>query len=66
MIGNARRPKERPDLPVGCRYGNKGKQAFPTRAAARTAVRKWRGTFEFTQYRCAACGWYHNATRETR
>ena len=64
MIGNARRPAERPELPAGCRYGNKQKMAFRTRAEARTYARRWNGTYRFDQYRCAACGWYHLATRE--
>lgn len=63
MLANARRPKERPELPEWCRFGHKPKMGFPTRAAARAYARKWHGAYEFHQYRCAACGSYHNTTR---
>ena len=64
MIADARLPAERHDLPRCCSNDNGAqKMAFPTRRDARDYAIRMLGSRFFTQYRCPACDWYHNAMR---
>lgn len=65
MIANARPPVRQFDLPRWCRCEDgTPKKSFATREAARDYGRRvWGDVYLFRQYRCKACGSYHNTRR---